>query len=50
MGEGTSNGRFPIVIAGGGLVGLSTAMFLARHGIPSLVIERLPQPIQIVLN
>ena len=41
MGEGTSNGRFPIVIAGGGLVGLSTAMFLARHGVPSLVIERL---------
>ena len=31
----------PVVIAGGGLVGLSTAMFLAQHGVPSLVIERL---------
>jgi putative polyketide hydroxylase len=29
------------VFAGGGLVGLSTAMFLAQHGIPSLAIERL---------
>jgi 2-polyprenyl-6-methoxyphenol hydroxylase-like FAD-dependent oxidoreductase len=31
----------PVLIAGGGLVGLSTAMFLAQHGIPSLVVERL---------
>jgi 2-polyprenyl-6-methoxyphenol hydroxylase-like FAD-dependent oxidoreductase len=31
----------PVVIAGGGLVGLSTAMFLAQHGVPSLAIERL---------
>lgn len=31
----------PVLIVGGGLVGLSTAMFLARHGIPSLAIERL---------
>lgn len=31
----------PVVIAGGGLVGLSTAMFLAQHGVSSLVIERL---------
>ena len=30
-----------MVIAGGGLVGLSTAMFLAQHGVASLVIERL---------
>src|SRR5262245_7766757 len=30
----------PVLIAGGGLVGLSTAMFLAEHGVPSLVIER----------
>src|SRR4051812_35444482 len=34
----------PVIIAGGGLVGLSTAMFLARHGISSLVIERLTAP------
>jgi 2-polyprenyl-6-methoxyphenol hydroxylase-like FAD-dependent oxidoreductase len=32
---------FPVIIAGGGLVGLSTAMFLATHGVPSLVVERL---------
>ena len=31
----------PVVISGGGLVGLSTAMFLAQHGVPSLVVERL---------
>ena len=31
----------PVVIAGGGLVGLSTAMFFAQHGVSSLVIERL---------
>ena len=33
----------PVIIAGGGLVGLSTAMFLAQRGIQSLVIERLTQ-------
>jgi 2-polyprenyl-6-methoxyphenol hydroxylase-like FAD-dependent oxidoreductase len=31
----------PVLIAGGGLVGLSMAMFLAQHGVPSLVVERL---------
>lgn len=31
----------PVLLAGGGLVGLSTAMFLAQHGIRSLAIERL---------
>jgi 2-polyprenyl-6-methoxyphenol hydroxylase-like FAD-dependent oxidoreductase len=31
----------PVLIAGGGLVGLSMAMFLAQHGIPSLAVERL---------
>ncbi len=31
----------PVLIAGGGLVGLSTAMFLAQHGIRSVAIERL---------
>jgi 2-polyprenyl-6-methoxyphenol hydroxylase-like FAD-dependent oxidoreductase len=31
----------PVLIAGGGLVGLSTAMFLAQHGIRSMAIERL---------
>ena len=33
--------ELPVVIAGGGLVGLSTAMFLADHGVASLVVERL---------
>ena len=33
--------ELPVVISGGGLVGLSTAMFLAQHGVPSLVVERL---------
>jgi 2-polyprenyl-6-methoxyphenol hydroxylase-like FAD-dependent oxidoreductase len=32
---------YPVVIAGGGLIGLSTAMFLAQQGIASLAVERL---------
>ena len=32
----------PVVIAGGGLVGLSAAMFLAQHGVRSITLERLP--------
>lgn len=31
----------PVLVAGGGLVGLSTAMFLADHGVAALVVERL---------
>ncbi len=31
----------PVLIAGGGLVGLSTATFLAQHGIRSTAVERL---------
>ena len=31
----------PVLLAGGGLVGLSTAMFLAQYGIASLAVERL---------
>lgn len=31
----------PVLIAGGGLIGLSAAMFLAQHGIGALVVERL---------
>jgi 2-polyprenyl-6-methoxyphenol hydroxylase-like FAD-dependent oxidoreductase/glutathione S-transferase len=33
--------EIPVVIAGGGLIGLSLSMFLAQHGIPSLAIEKL---------
>ena len=32
----------PVVIIGGSLVGLSTAVFLGAHGVPSLVVERHP--------
>ncbi len=41
------NRLLPVLFAGGGLVGLSTAMFLAQHGIPSLAIERLKQGSQL---
>lgn len=34
----------PVLIAGGGLVGLSAAMFLARHGIRSIAVEKLKTP------
>src|SRR5919205_3282190 len=30
----------PVVIVGGSLVGLTTAMLLGHHGVPSLVVER----------
>jgi putative polyketide hydroxylase len=36
--------RKPVVIAGGGTVGLATAVFLGHHGVPSLVFERRPEP------
>jgi heterodisulfide reductase subunit A-like polyferredoxin len=32
--------QVPVLIVGGSLVGLSTALLLARHGIESLVVER----------
>jgi 2-polyprenyl-6-methoxyphenol hydroxylase-like FAD-dependent oxidoreductase len=34
-------GEVPVLFSGGGLVGLSTAMFLAQHGISSVAVERL---------
>ncbi|GCE46277.1 FAD-dependent oxidoreductase [Thermosporothrix hazakensis] len=34
----------PVLIVGGSLVGLSTALFLRWRGIPSLVVERHPAP------
>lgn len=34
----------PVLIAGGGLVGLSAAMFLAQHGVRSVAVERLKTP------
>ena len=41
MSAGTADREAPVLIAGGGLVGLSLAMFLAQHGVRSLAIERL---------
>lgn len=32
----------PVLIVGGSLVGLCTALFLGKHGIPSLIVERHP--------
>ena len=37
----TSAAEVPVLIAGGGLVGLTTAMFLAQHGIRSIAVERM---------
>ncbi len=34
--------KAPVLIAGGGLVGLSAAAFLAQQGVRSLTLERLP--------
>src|SRR2546430_13932930 len=34
------NASVPVLIVGGGPVGLSTSLFLARHGVPSLLVER----------
>ena len=32
--------RAPVLVAGGGTVGLFTALFLAHHGVPALTVER----------
>jgi 2-polyprenyl-6-methoxyphenol hydroxylase-like FAD-dependent oxidoreductase len=37
----TGDAEVPVLIVGGGLIGLTTATFLAQHGIRSLAIERL---------
>ena len=39
MNDGTYDA--PVLIAGGGLVGLSAAMFLGQHGVASIMVERL---------
>ncbi|MFE7311509.1 FAD-dependent monooxygenase [Streptomyces sp. NPDC057555] len=36
--------EIPVVIAGGGTVGLATAVFLGHHGVRSLVVERRAKP------
>src|ERR687885_1220484 len=37
-----SDDEVPVLIVGGSLVGLTTAMLLAHHGVPSLSVERHP--------
>jgi len=39
-----SETRVPVLIAGGGTVGLAAALFLADHGVRALVVERQPGP------
>jgi putative polyketide hydroxylase len=42
MGLGNENrADASVVIAGGGLVGMASAAFLARHGVAALVVERM---------
>ncbi|MGW4203044.1 FAD-dependent oxidoreductase [Streptomyces sp. NPDC004726] len=36
----TSTLRVPVLVVGGSLVGLSTSLFLSRHGIPHLLVEK----------
>lgn len=38
--SGQYDEQVPVLVIGAGLAGLSTAMFLGLHGVPSLVIER----------
>ncbi|NEB11257.1 hypothetical protein G3I32_20860 [Streptomyces coelicoflavus] len=38
--------RVPVLIVGGGTVGLATALFLGRHGVPALVVERMAGPMR----
>jgi len=42
QGDGTRDGvqEVPVLVIGGSLVGLSTAMFLGLHGIPCLAVEK----------
>jgi 2-polyprenyl-6-methoxyphenol hydroxylase-like FAD-dependent oxidoreductase len=40
VGDDVANEDVPVLIVGGSLVGLSTAVFLGHHGVPSLVLER----------
>ena len=37
-----SNKHIPVLVVGGGLTGLSSAVFLAWHGVPCLLVERHP--------
>ncbi|PSL51485.1 2-polyprenyl-6-methoxyphenol hydroxylase-like FAD-dependent oxidoreductase [Saccharothrix carnea] len=41
----TTGGHVPVLIAGGGVTGLSAAVFLAWHGVPTMLVERREQPL-----
>ena len=38
----TTSDRLPVLIVGGGVVGLTASLFLARQGIRSILVERHP--------
>lgn len=38
--NGAAQGTVPVLVVGGGLVGLSAAMFLAWQGVPTVLVER----------
>jgi 2-polyprenyl-6-methoxyphenol hydroxylase-like FAD-dependent oxidoreductase len=40
-GEAVGDTEVPVLIVGGGMIGLSTAMFLAQHGVRALTVERM---------
>src|ERR1700754_3003208 len=40
----TADIQIPVLIVGGALVGLSMSLFLAWQGIPSLLVEKHPEP------
>lgn len=41
----TSGGHVPVLIAGGGVTGLSAAVFLAWYGVPTMLVERRDRPL-----
>ncbi|MEV8441656.1 FAD-dependent oxidoreductase [Actinosynnema sp. NPDC051121] len=41
----TGRHHVPVLIAGGGVVGLSAAVFLAWYGVPTMVVERHSEPL-----
>jgi putative polyketide hydroxylase len=43
-GTGTIDMQVPVLIVGGAVVGLSMSLFLSRQGIPSLLVEKHPEP------
>lgn len=42
MSDGNTRVTIPVLVVGGGLVGLSMSLFLSRHGVPHRLVERRP--------